>query len=267
MSSWLGGGSPPSSSSTRARSPSAAASHSCSMRAPRATRSRATAQQPYPIALASGVPIEPSGMSMSAPASMRAAATSSSSLLAAQCSGASLPLPGSRSFGFAPAAARIRTVCGPFGKYPGQLVTMCSGLRQPPLRPATRALSMPGCSLISLVSVATSPPWMASASSIASGSFSASVMGPWLSINPIMPLSGLGAPGWAREPGTRFRTVKGKISGSNDPNWPARSRRRPAQVRSIKGFYAYRPYRVSDSGNALIAPGAEGTYFACTYLA
>jgi hypothetical protein len=73
--------------------------------APRATTSRATCQQAYPIASASGVPIDPSGALMSAPPSISAAATSTSSLLAAQCGGVS---PGSpdrpvvRAFGSAP---------------------------------------------------------------------------------------------------------------------------------------------------------------------
>lgn len=39
--------------------PSAAACHGSSTLAPRATRSRATSQHPYPTALASGVPIDP----------------------------------------------------------------------------------------------------------------------------------------------------------------------------------------------------------------
>ena len=71
-----------SSSSRRSSMPSAPACHSLSTRAPRATRRRATCQQPYPMALSSGVPIDPSGTSMSAPPSISAAATSTSSLLA-----------------------------------------------------------------------------------------------------------------------------------------------------------------------------------------
>jgi hypothetical protein len=45
------------SSSRRGIRPSAAACQSLSTRAPRSTRRRATCQQPYPIALSSGVPI------------------------------------------------------------------------------------------------------------------------------------------------------------------------------------------------------------------
>jgi hypothetical protein len=56
------------------------------------------------MAFSSGVPIDPSGASMSAPASISAAATSTSSLLAAQCSGVSVcQLPSIAAFGSAPA--------------------------------------------------------------------------------------------------------------------------------------------------------------------
>jgi len=67
--------------------------------------------------LSSGVPIEPSGVSTSAPPSISASATSTSSLLAAQCSGVSAKrVPGLRVLGSAPAAISIRAICGPFGK-------------------------------------------------------------------------------------------------------------------------------------------------------
>src|SRR3954471_23527019 len=75
------------------------------------------------MALSNGVPIEPSGASMSAPPSINAAATSTSSLLAAQCSGVSSP--GLRALGSAPAANSSRTTCGPWGKKPGQSATTC----------------------------------------------------------------------------------------------------------------------------------------------
>jgi hypothetical protein len=48
---------------------------------------QATCQQPCPTALPSGVPIDVPGASMSAPPSMSASATSTSSLRTAQCSG------------------------------------------------------------------------------------------------------------------------------------------------------------------------------------
>jgi hypothetical protein len=56
--------------------------------------------------LASGVPIDPSGASTSAPASINALATSESSLLAAQWSGVSSP--GLRAFGSGVAPAQRR---------------------------------------------------------------------------------------------------------------------------------------------------------------
>src|SRR5579859_7372057 len=61
--------------------------------------------------------------------------TSASSLLAAQCSGVSDPLRRSRTFGSAPAAMSTRTTSGPFGKKPGQSVTIWSGVRLPALPP------------------------------------------------------------------------------------------------------------------------------------
>jgi hypothetical protein len=60
------------------------------MRAPRLTSSHATCQQPYPTALASGMPpaMDPKGFEAGT-AVDQAAATSASSLLAAPCSGVS----------------------------------------------------------------------------------------------------------------------------------------------------------------------------------
>ncbi len=80
----VGGGDAARSSSSRVSIPRAAACQRASTGAPRATSSRATCQQPYPIALSSCVPIDPPGVWRSAPPSMRTAATSTSSVLAAQ---------------------------------------------------------------------------------------------------------------------------------------------------------------------------------------
>ena len=112
----VGGGRPSMSSRSRSTIPSPAAVHRLSTRAPRSTSNRATFQQPYPIAFSSGVPIEPFGMLMSVPPSIKTRATSLSSLLAAQCKGVSAPGCGSRAFGSPPAASSLRAICGPFGK-------------------------------------------------------------------------------------------------------------------------------------------------------
>ena len=97
------------SSAVRASSPNPAACHTRSTPAPLATRRRATCQHPYPMALSSGVPMDPLGASMSAPHSMRTAATSASSLLAAQCNGVSPLGPSVRASTVAPASIKART--------------------------------------------------------------------------------------------------------------------------------------------------------------
>lgn len=58
-----------------------------------------------PIALSSGIPIDPPGVSRSAPASTSTTATSTSSVLAARCSGVSGRSPPQSSLGSAPAPA------------------------------------------------------------------------------------------------------------------------------------------------------------------
>jgi RNA polymerase sigma factor (sigma-70 family) len=166
------GGEAASSSSARVIMPSAAACQSRPTRAPRSTSRRATRQQPYPTASSSGVPpaIDAPVASMSAPPSISALATSTSSLLAAQCSGVSAcQLPSTGALGSAPAAIRTATTCGPRGKKPGQSAAMCNGVPEPPLSSTTRAEARPGCSPSSPVSDSTSPAWIASASAWASG--------------------------------------------------------------------------------------------------
>jgi hypothetical protein len=138
-----------------------------STRAPRSTSKRATCQHPYPTASSSGVPpaIEAPVASISAPPSISARATSTSSLLAAQCNGVSAcQLPSTEALGSAPASISVAATSGPCGKYPGQSVTACNGVPEPPLSSTRRAEARPGCSRSSTVSDPTSPAWIAATS-------------------------------------------------------------------------------------------------------
>lgn len=64
--------------------------------------------------------IDAPSASESAPAAIRASATSESALLAAQWSGVcACRVPATRAFGSAPAAASTATTAAPLGKWPG----------------------------------------------------------------------------------------------------------------------------------------------------
>src|SRR5258708_28780312 len=72
-------------------------------------------------------------------------ATSTSSLLAAQCSGVSAQRSrGLWAFGSAPAPMSIRTICGPFGKYPGQSLI---STRLHPFRPLVHPIAKGGAEM------------------------------------------------------------------------------------------------------------------------
>src|SRR5215831_10225652 len=110
-----------------------------------------------------------------APPSISAAATSASSLLAAQCSGVSLcQEPVTAALGSAPASIRTRATSGPRGKYPGQSVTTCSSERVSPLAPRIRASASSRCPARREPSAPRSPLWMASTAATATGSSSRS---------------------------------------------------------------------------------------------
>jgi hypothetical protein len=89
--------------------------------APRSTSRRAAFHWPKATALSSGVPppMTAPGASMSAPASSSASRTSTSSLLAAQCSGVSVWGPVNRLLMSAPAAVSAATGGGAVGIVPG----------------------------------------------------------------------------------------------------------------------------------------------------
>jgi hypothetical protein len=57
-------------------------------------------------------------------------------------------------------------MAGPLGKYPGQSVTMCSGVLVPPFLPVMRSAARPGRAASSRSSAGTSPPLMATVSSM-----------------------------------------------------------------------------------------------------
>lgn len=137
----------PISSSTRNNIPKAAACQSLSTRAPRCTKSLATYQ---PTALSKGVlpAMEPPITSMFAPPLINVAATSTSSLLAAQCNWVSEKFPPvARALGSAPASISIFTITGPLRKYPGQSVTTCKVVRKPPLLSIALIEAKPGTSI------------------------------------------------------------------------------------------------------------------------
>ncbi len=117
------------SSSMRSVSPMAAACHRF-VRAPRSTRRQAAAHCPNPTALSSWppTPLNAPGASMWAPASSSASRASTSSLLAAQCSGVCSFAPSLRAFTSAPASTRLAMVVEPFGKCPGQSVATWSSV-------------------------------------------------------------------------------------------------------------------------------------------
>src|SRR5215831_3494162 len=114
-----------------------------------------------------------------APPSISAAATSASSLLAAQCSGVSLcQEPVTAALGSAPASIRTRATSGPRGKYPGQSVTTCSSERVSPLAPRIRAPASSRCPARREPSAPRSPLWMAPTAATATGSSSPSSTAP-----------------------------------------------------------------------------------------
>ena len=99
---------------------------------------------------------------MSAPWSISARATSTSSLLAAQCNGVSLcQLPSTGALGSAPASISTATTSGPFGKNPGQSVAEWSAVPDPPLSSTSLAAARPERSASNTRSELTSPEWTA----------------------------------------------------------------------------------------------------------
>src|SRR6266508_2546991 len=146
------------------------------VRAPRSRSRRAARHCPNPTASARGVP-PPStapGASTSAPASTRASRTSTSSLLAAQCSGVSACGPTNGAFTSAPASTSAATTAGPLGKWPGQSVATCSSVRASPSSPRWAA-ARSWCSRSTRRRAARSPVWIASVTATARGASVASV--------------------------------------------------------------------------------------------
>src|SRR5215467_3340612 len=176
ISSDLGGGSPAKYASTRAIRPNAATCQSF-VRAPISANRRATCHWPYPTALSNGEPppIEPPAASTSAPALTRTSNTSTSSLLATQCSGVSGYCPSSLlTLGSAPASISALTTAAPLGKCPGQSVATCNNVRDLPSSPIV-ADAKAGCSRSNLLSDGRSAARIAASTDMASGSSACSL--------------------------------------------------------------------------------------------
>src|SRR5919201_371502 len=167
------------SSRTRGISPVAAACQRFAL-APRSSSRRAAFHCPKATASGSAVPpsmTEPLA-SRSAPASSSASRTSTSSLLAAQCSGVSPWTPANLALTSAPAAMSRRTALMALGKWPGQSVAICSSERdcspQAPRRVIVE-LAISGCSASRRSSSSRFPDWIAPVIAMASGSSARSV--------------------------------------------------------------------------------------------